>query len=77
MLLHTSAHSSTLQGLQLTRHLQAFSYTYGICTHGSWLSAVAVHAPAGFKNQVSVGGLPLKLSPEEVTLALQAGAASA
>ncbi|KAF6262225.1 hypothetical protein COO60DRAFT_661762 [Scenedesmus sp. NREL 46B-D3] len=28
---------------------------------------------AGFKSQVSVGGLPLKLSPEEVTLALTAG----
>ncbi|WIA35020.1 hypothetical protein OEZ86_003513 [Tetradesmus obliquus] len=27
----------------------------------------------GFKNQVSVGGLPLKLSPEEVKLALAAG----
>jgi hypothetical protein len=31
---------------------------------------------AGFKNQVSVGGLPLKLSAEEVTLALTTGAAS-
>lgn len=28
---------------------------------------------AGFKNQVAVGGLPLQLSPEEITVALRAG----
>jgi hypothetical protein len=41
------------------------------------LNAAILHVSAGFKSQVSVGGLPLKLSPEEVSLALQAGATTA
>jgi hypothetical protein len=38
------------------------------------LHAVRVHVYAGYQSQVAVMGLPLQLSPEEVSLAAAAGA---
>jgi hypothetical protein len=65
-------------GTRASRHTaNAHRLLKSLNSSSSLLSQLCcLHVPAGFKNQVSVGGLPLKLSPEEVTLALTAGAAS-